>query len=58
MERHIGTAQVFKLVALPPGWKCRDGLGYPLTLVKASGAKLTFWTYEEHHEYIRQLFRP
>lgn len=56
--KHFGTKQVVELVKLPKGWTCQDGLEYPLVIVKGSGLRLTFYCYQEHHEYIQQLFRP
>lgn len=55
--RHLGTTQTYEIVSLPKDWRCRDGLEYPLVIVKTSGLRLTFYSYEEHHEYIKQLFR-
>lgn len=44
------------------GWPVKinhqDGLTYPLTISKTSGAKLVFYSSQEYHEYIAQLFQP
>lgn len=52
------TKQVFKTPSRTDAWRCRDGLKYPLNIYTTSGI-ITFYSYEEHHEYIAQLFpRP
>lgn len=55
--RHIGTTQKYDLIKLSKNWRCRDGLEYPLTLIKVNGLRRTFYSYEEHHKYIKQLFK-
>lgn len=57
MEFHRGTSITYDLATLPADWKHTDGLNYPLKLRKIDGTILTFYSYQEHNEYIKQLFR-
>ena len=51
------SSLVEEMAKLPVGWRCRDGLKYPLTIRKTSGLEFTFYTYEEHHKFISNLFK-
>jgi hypothetical protein len=41
---------------LPKGWQPTHGLKYPLNINTTSGI-IIFYSYQEHHEYISQLFK-
>lgn len=53
---HRGTSLVYDLWSLPKGWRPTHGLKYPTSINTTSGI-IMFYSYQEHHEYISQLFK-
>lgn len=55
-ERKNSGSDEILIAKLPLDWKPWDGLKYPLTLETDKGVKI-FRNYQEHHEFIRNLFK-
>lgn len=54
---HRGTKVQYNFPTRAKTWQHTYGLHYPTTIKKIDGTELTFFSYEEHHEYIKQLFK-
>lgn len=42
---------------LPKNWTPQSGLDYPLTLKLKNGDSISILNYEEHHRFIKRLFK-